>query len=1053
MQSEKDVFAAIAARGIHTGRSSGLIAPTPPELGDKRLPHAPYRGQETFRPQEKMETAEQLAEELERQRRYYAPFMADLAPALPAVRGSIPLREFDWRVQTPDDRRSFQGVLLGEGQWERIRIPHYGGPLGQATTYYRTTFRLNEEQLRQGACFVCFRGVDYKAHVFVNGSFAGSHEGFFAPFEFDVTSYALAGENTLLVRVDNDYIGLGNETEAHPGVRYTGDKIYAATGPGYDDPRMGWHHCPPGMGIYQGVSIETRARMFLRDVFIRPLPDEGRAEAWIEVYHGDVVPAEAALELSLYGQNFAATVFEGLRCSPSGYLEVGLGDSLTEANLRREGKLDRPQPLFAEKGVNLFKFSFSIPRARIWEPSEPWLYQLQVKLADAEGTPLDYAKRQFGMRSFRMDEEGERKGRFLLNGKMIRLRGANTMGHEQQCVMKEDWAQLRDDLLLAKIANMNFLRLTQRPVQSEVYELCDRIGLMVQTDLPLFGVLRRNQLCEAVRQAEEMERLIRSHPSNILVSYINEPFPNAGNKPHRNLVRDELEGFFRMADTAVRLSNPDRVIKQVDGDYDPPSAGLPDNHCYPAWYNGHGLDIGKLHKGYWLPVKPDWYYGCGEFGAEGLDPVAVMRKHYPQEWLPQDAAEERDWSPSRIVGAQSGMFHYFFYETPHTLQDWVTASHRHQAWATRTMTEAFRRDDRMITFAIHLFIDAFPSGWMKTIMDVERNPKPAYFAYREALTPLMVNLRTDRLTRFAEQEVEIEAWLCNDRTYTPESAVLQYRVEWQDEIVFFGEEPASIPSCGSRFQGKLRFQAPKTGKRGELVVRLGLLDKDKRVLHDTSLRIEVFPAAAEPVRVGGICVLGGRGIAERLEAEAEGTRIAVEKAEAGDVILIDDYDSYASCEPALTDAVKRGARAIFLELPEGDYAIAGETVPVKSCGMSPLHFAARNPEHPLARPFQADDFRLWYDPQADHIAPLLEATFQARGFRDVLTSGNTDGGGEWGKASAAAEKTVGEGSVVICQVKLAGRIADNPVARRFWTLLLGAEDGAADFNGEQGDAR
>ena len=41
------------------------------------------------------------------------------------------------------------------------------------------------------------------------------------------------------------------------------------------------------------------------------------------------------------------------------------------------------------------------------------------------------------------------------------------------------------------------------------------------------------------------------------------------------------------------------------------------------------------------------------------------------------------------------------------------------------MTEAFRRDDRMNTFAIHLFIDAFPAGWMKTIMDVERHPKPA----------------------------------------------------------------------------------------------------------------------------------------------------------------------------------------------------------------------------------------------------------------------------------------------------------------------------------------
>ena len=54
---------------------------------------------------------------------------------------------------------------------------------------------------------------------------------------------------------------------------------------------------------------------------------------------------------------------------------------------------------------------------------------------------------------------------------------------------------------------------------------------------------------------------------------------------------------------------------------------MPDNHCYPMWYNGHGIDIGKLHKGHWMYVKPDWYYGCGEFGAEGLDFVEVMKEY------------------------------------------------------------------------------------------------------------------------------------------------------------------------------------------------------------------------------------------------------------------------------------------------------------------------------------------------------------------------------------------------------------------------------------------
>lgn len=52
---------------------------------------------------------------------------------------------------------------------------------------------------------------------------------------------------------------------------------------------------------------------------------------------------------------------------------------------------------------------------------------------------------------------------FYLNGRSIRLRGANTMGFEQQDVLRGDLPQLIDDILLAKLCNMNFLRLTQRP--------------------------------------------------------------------------------------------------------------------------------------------------------------------------------------------------------------------------------------------------------------------------------------------------------------------------------------------------------------------------------------------------------------------------------------------------------------------------------------------------------------------------------------------------------------------------------------------------------------
>jgi hypothetical protein len=1036
MKKQKDIFADIAAQQFKA-RAAGLVEPQPPKLKDKCLPLDGLDAAAVVEPLEKMHTPEQLQQELERMRGQYVPYMQDFVPALPAVRSAFELTDFSWRKETDEDVRDFSLVLSGKGDWESVVIPHYGAPLGVAVTYYRASFSLDAEQLSKGALYVCFKGVDYKAHVFMNGSYLGSHEGFFAPFEFDFERHANVGDNTLVVKVENDFICMGNADTANLDEKTCGDKIYAATGPGYDDPEIGWHHCPPGMGIYQTVTIESRSRSFISDIFVRPLMDKHGAEVWVEAFNSDLRPMPVSFALSLYGQNFRQTVFEDIKYFPLSTVEDEPEEALKDAKLRGAGIMDRAEPLLLEKGINFFKVFILIPRARLWEPDSPWLYQLQVKLRTETGAVADAARRQFGMRSFCMEAGDEPKGRFYLNGKPVRLRGANTMGHEQQCVMKKDWSQLRDDILLAKICHMNFLRLTQRPVQEEVYEFCDRLGLMTQTDLPLFSVLRANQTMEAARQAGEMEHLVRSHPCNILVTFINEPFPNSGNKPHRYLSREHLTTFFEAAGIAVHLQNPDRVIKPVDGDYDPPAPGLPDNHCYTCWYNGHGVDFGKLHRGFWQPVKEGWNHACGEFGAEGLDPVVIMRKYYPAHWLPQNPAEEESWSPGQIVRAQTEAFYRFFFERQHTLADWVHSSHAHQAWATRMMTEAFRRDNRMVSFAIHLFIDAFPSGWMKTIMDVERQPKPAYFAYREALTPLMANLRTDRFKVFSGEQLSLEAWVCNDRADVPEEVRLHYRVDMGGETLLAAQTIAEIQSCSSQFQGFITFTAPSVQSRTTVVVSLALADGSGVTLHDCHQTLEVFPAKAQisgkTVRVVTCFPEGPAAqLAKELNLEVTGSTTA-------DLILMDSFDAFLAEQQSILQSVKKGATAVFLELPPGQYELQGSIVTVKPCAMFPVYFVSRDTGHKLVDGFLPDDFRLWYDPELGRLSPLLDCTFTGEGFAPVLTSGNKDDEGQWQTELAVAVKTIGRGSIALSQVKLAGRMGTNPVARQFAMRLLGLE--------------
>lgn len=993
-----DFFGAIAAGEIGSTRAP-LVFPEPAPWNGKifSLTSSCDAPTEIYK---KPDTREELDEIIDGLRAKYEPFMQKLAPQIPDTREVLPLTSFLMREAESEDIRDFSRVLCGEGKWQEVSVPYYAGPTGEAVHYYQTTFRADKLPTDKAA-FLCFECVDYTAEVFLNGSFVGSHEGFFAPFEFDVSRYLIDGENTLTVTVKNDYVYGGNQGPTANPVRLEGDKMYAATGFGWDDSEIGWHHCPPGTGICGEVRFEVRQRAFISDIFVRPLPAKGECELFCEVYNADYAPLEnVKLCISIYGRNFEASVIENFEYEPITFKDDYHGERVSYTDITDGEKMRDAMKLIFYKGANLVRLTLPLENARLWEPDEPYLYEAQVSLF-AGGELRDVRTSAFGMREFVQNTESEPKGMFYLNGKPIRLRGANTMGFEQQDVLRGDADALLYDMLMAKACNMNFLRLTQRPVQKAIYELCDTIGLMLQTDLPLFTVMRRTKFAEGVRQAEEMERLIRPHASSILISYINEPMANANNRPHRHLTRAEMDVFFAACDGDVRLLNPDRVIKHIDGDYDPPDSTMPDNHCYCTWYNGHGIDIGKLHRGYWLGVKAGWYYGCGEFGAEGLDPAELMRSRYPAEWLPGSAEEEKDWEPGKIKDSQSGNMHFFYYDSQETLEDWVHESRKYQALATKMQTEAFRRDKNMASIAIHLFIDAWPAGWMKTIVDCERNPKPAFFAYRDALTPLMVSLRADRFSYFAGEKGECELFICNDTTQKADGhKIICELISNSGALLAKTEVSADFSENSTFMQGKLAFDIPEFKDRESVTLRAVLTDKVGEVIHYTEEKLEIFPRfeACSPTATvtSGMDFLREQ---EKYEALAEG-----------------------------------GATVVIEALPEGKHIIAGKEITVKACGMRALHFVSRKTGHELVRGFEPYDFRYWYDDREDMITPILRTTFLAEGATPILTSGNSLRGSAWGQklysALACAEMPVGRGKIIINQVDLKSHIT-NPAAKIF----------------------
>ncbi len=779
---QDDVYGQIAAQKITVHGREPMEVPGPAPVPQNLLP---WNGGEPVKPIEKIDTPEKLAAALKDARDKFRPFFQEFTPPPPDVRMSIPIQRMQFRMETPEDRADFTWTLAGNGAWKDEAIPHYTGPGEQAVCWYRTVFNLPDAMKSKDRLIVHFNGVSYFAEVYVNGHYVGGHKGYFGAFDVDFTPYARKGYNVLLVKVRNSSrMGIGSSPTGETANRKKniprtfGDKIEASNSPGWDDPEFGWNGTPNGFGIYQGVSMETRSDSYLGDVFPRPNLADKSVDVAVEVENPSEANGAARLSVSLFGRNFQETVV------PQGAKPI----------------------VFSLAGTRcIYHVRVPIPNSRTWTLDQPWLYTARVQLIGASGDLVDSMDKSFGMRSFELREDSEPHGRFYLNGQEIRLRGANEMGNFQLDVMRRDWNRLIDDVLLAKITRLNFIRCTQTVMPQEFYDCCDRLGLMTQSDLPLFALVSFKQAPEVLRQAVEMERTVRSHPSAVMISLMNEPDSGSGTGGKAfALNREQLEQLLDCARKLVRIENPDQAMKLIDGDYNPPSDGYPDNHCYSGWYGQHGVSLDRLQAGYWMKVRKDWMYGCGEFGVEGLDSIQTMEKYYPPAWL--TAGTDGSWKPDRIPGSQTMGKFKLWYTEPRTMAEWVDASQSHQADVIKLKTEAFRRMTRMNSFAIHLLIDAWPAGWLKSIMDVDRQPKKAWYAYRDALAPIAVQVRSEKgQSEFsASAKPNVEIWVCNDTAATPDCE-LRYQVEQNGKVLQTGSATARVPTVteGALCQGLL----------------------------------------------------------------------------------------------------------------------------------------------------------------------------------------------------------------------------------------------------------
>ncbi|GAA4270769.1 glycoside hydrolase family 2 TIM barrel-domain containing protein [Aquimarina gracilis] len=481
-------------------------------------------------------------------------------PAISQIRSKTSINSL-WRFQKQQAIPSISNPNTSD--WEIVNLPHTWndkdvlddgnrGYYRGKGFYFKKLHKSFTPQIKN--YFLHFEGANQYAEVYVNGQKAGEHIGGYSAFTIDITSYLNKGkQNELLVMVDNTHNvnipPLSADFTFFGGIYR--DLFLIETS------KIHFNildHGSKGIFVDTPLVNSQKASVAIKGSIRNTLKKQGEYTIQCKIYSPDGI---------LVTKNIST-------------LECKGGDTITP---------------FRISDIN-------ITNPLLWSPDSPHLYKLEISISNKENIVDDeYIK--FGIRTFSFDADSG----FFLNGKPLKLMGANrhqdypSMGN----ALSDD--QHRSDLKLLKDMGGNFIRLAHYPQDPAILEEADRIGLLVWEETPLVNEvsLSKDHNKNSEVMLKEMIRQHYNHPSIIIWGYMNEIY-----WAHRfideKIVDRHTEatlGLARRLENIARTEDPKRYTGMA-------------LHRYPL-YEESGID--KIPQIVGWNLYHGWYYDTyGDFG-------------------------------------------------------------------------------------------------------------------------------------------------------------------------------------------------------------------------------------------------------------------------------------------------------------------------------------------------------------------------------------------------------------------------------------------------------
>ena len=370
-----------------------------------------------------------------------------------------------------------------------------------------------------------FGAVDFRTDVWVNGVLAGSHEGGYAPFAFDITPLLEKGTQTLKVRVwdptDDGPQAVGKQKKRPHGIWYT-----------------------PVTGIWQTVWLEPVPESYIGD--IRITPDLDRSLWRIETAVIDPEP----------GHLISVTI-----------RDRETGETVAEM-----------------KTVTGVPAEVAVAAPKLWTPEAPNLYDVEIALLKGK-KEVDKVSSYCAMRKISAEKDSAGIWRLRLNDRDYFQLGPLDQGWWPDGLYTAPTDEaLRYDIEKTKELGFNMIRKHVKVEPARWYTHCDELGMLVWQDMPSGDIdlsiwkpqqmfqgkeKPRTAASEALYRKEWKAIMDFGHNYPSIVVWV--PF-------------NEAWGQFKTAEITdwTKRYDPSRLVNSASGGNHFPVGDMLDLHNYPA---------------------------------------------------------------------------------------------------------------------------------------------------------------------------------------------------------------------------------------------------------------------------------------------------------------------------------------------------------------------------------------------------------------------------------------------------------------------------------------